>query len=259
MNTIEVPDLATIAVNLRRAWDIKRACRPTWESPISPSSSARGTRAATESMTTTSIEFERTNISAISRACSPLSGWETSKLSMSTPSFCAYSASRACSASMKAAVPPAFWAWAMIDKDRVVLPEDSGPKTSMTRPRGTPPMPMAKSTASEPVGIAAMPRISCWPRRMMAPLPNWRSIWPRVFSSARTLSRLGGVLLMSRLLQGEERSTRLGCAAGAGISYTRPDLGSWLGGEELRVIGIEICARQHPRHISRSASGSQEA
>ena len=34
-------------VSLRKAWLIKRAWRPTWESPISPSSSARGTSAAT--------------------------------------------------------------------------------------------------------------------------------------------------------------------------------------------------------------------
>jgi hypothetical protein len=34
-------------VSLRSAWLIRRACRPTWLSPISPSSSARGTSAAT--------------------------------------------------------------------------------------------------------------------------------------------------------------------------------------------------------------------
>ena len=37
---------------------MSRACRPTCESPISPSSSARGTSAATESMTTTSTAFD---------------------------------------------------------------------------------------------------------------------------------------------------------------------------------------------------------
>jgi hypothetical protein len=35
----------------------------------------------------------------------------------------------------------------------VVLPEDSGPKISMTRPRGMPPTPSAISSPSEPVGI----------------------------------------------------------------------------------------------------------
>ena len=62
---------------------------------------------------------------------------------MSTPSFLAYSASSACSASMNAAMPPARCASAMTCSASVVLPDDSGPKTSTTRPRGKPPMPMA--------------------------------------------------------------------------------------------------------------------
>ena len=37
-------------MSLRSAWDIKRAWSPMWVSPISPSISARGTRAATESI-----------------------------------------------------------------------------------------------------------------------------------------------------------------------------------------------------------------
>jgi hypothetical protein len=45
-------------VSLRSDWLISRACRPTCESPISPSISARGTSAATESTTSTSIAFE---------------------------------------------------------------------------------------------------------------------------------------------------------------------------------------------------------
>ena len=64
---------------------ISRAWSPTWESPISPSISARGTRAATESITTTSSAPDRTSMSAISRPCSPVSGWEISSSSMSTP------------------------------------------------------------------------------------------------------------------------------------------------------------------------------
>ena len=76
-------------VSLRSAWLIRRACRPTWESPISPSSSARGTRAATESTTSTSMAPERTSVSAISSACSPASGCEISSSSILTPSFLA--------------------------------------------------------------------------------------------------------------------------------------------------------------------------
>ena len=71
--------------SLRRAWLMSRASRPTWESPMSPSISARGVRAATESTTTTSMAPERTRASQISRPCSPVSGWEMSMESMSTP------------------------------------------------------------------------------------------------------------------------------------------------------------------------------
>src|SRR4249919_786639 len=44
---------------------MSRACSPTWVSPISPSISARGTRAATESITTSDSAPERTSMSAI--------------------------------------------------------------------------------------------------------------------------------------------------------------------------------------------------
>ena len=70
----------------RMAWDMRRASMPTTVSPTSPSSSARGIRAATESTTSTSMAPERTRDSAMSRACSPVSGWEISRLSISTPS-----------------------------------------------------------------------------------------------------------------------------------------------------------------------------
>ncbi len=63
-----------LAVNLRNACDISLACKPILESPISPSISARGVRAATESITIMSIAPERIRLSAISKACSPLSG-----------------------------------------------------------------------------------------------------------------------------------------------------------------------------------------
>ena len=66
-------------------------------------------------------------MSAISSACSPVSGWLTSSASVSTPSARAYSGSRACSASMKAATPPAAWALATACSATVVLPELSGP------------------------------------------------------------------------------------------------------------------------------------
>ena len=72
-----------------RAWDIKRACIPMVAMPISPSSSAFGTRAATESTTMTSSALERASVSQMVRASSPESGCETSKSFRFTPSFLA--------------------------------------------------------------------------------------------------------------------------------------------------------------------------
>ena len=100
-------------VSLRSAWLISRACRPTWLSPISPSSSAFGVSAATESIATTASAPERISSSAISSACSPVSGCDTSRSSMLTPIFLAYAGSIACSASMKAQIPPRRWASAI--------------------------------------------------------------------------------------------------------------------------------------------------
>ena len=82
-------DLLITAVSFLSACDISLACRPTWDSPMSPSISALGTSAATESTTTMSMAPERTIVSVISRACSPLSGWEMYRLSTSTPIFLA--------------------------------------------------------------------------------------------------------------------------------------------------------------------------
>ena len=50
MKTTQAPEREMAAVSLRSAWDMRRACRPGSESPMSPSSSARGTSAATESI-----------------------------------------------------------------------------------------------------------------------------------------------------------------------------------------------------------------
>ena len=159
-------------MSLRRAWLMSRACKPMWLSPISPSISAFGVSAATESTTTTSMALDRTSVSTISNACSPVSGWEMSRSSMFTPSFLAYSGSSACSASTNAAMPPSFWTSAIMCCASVVFPEDSGPKISTTRPRGTPSTPSARSSDRQPVGMVSMIMRLDSPNRIMAPSPN---------------------------------------------------------------------------------------
>src|SRR4029077_15799152 len=78
---------------------------------------------------------------------------------------------------MKAAWPPSFWASAITCKVSVVLPPDSGPYTSTTRPRGNPPTPSAASLEIEPVGITFTgARTARFPRRMIEPLPYCFSI-----------------------------------------------------------------------------------
>src|SRR3569623_1312515 len=81
MKITRVLERLMLAVSLRSACDISRACRPTWESPISPSISALGVSAATESTTTTSTAPERTSISVLSSACSPVSGCDRGRSS----------------------------------------------------------------------------------------------------------------------------------------------------------------------------------
>jgi hypothetical protein len=93
-------------------------------------------------------------LSTISSACSPVSGCEMRRSSIFTPSFFAYSGSSACSASMKSADAAFLLRFGDDMEESVVLPELSGPKISMMRPRGKPPMPSAQSTPIEPVGMA---------------------------------------------------------------------------------------------------------
>ena len=184
MKIAVVPVLLSAPVILRSAWLISRACRPTWLSPISPSISARGTSAATESMTMRSSAPERTSMSAISSACSPVSGWETSRASVSTPSFFAYSGSSACSASMKAAMPPACCALATACRARVVLPRGLR-AVDLDHAAARQPADAERDVERDGPGGDDLDRGSAAsPRRITAPLPNCFSIWARARSRA---------------------------------------------------------------------------
>ena len=78
---------------------------------------------------------------------------------------------------MNAAMPPFFCASAITCRAIVVLPDDSGPKISLIRPRGNPPIPMAASSEMEPVEITATGTIASFePSRRIEPFPNCFSI-----------------------------------------------------------------------------------
>ena len=156
---------------------------------MSPSISALGTSAATESITTTSIAPLLTSVSHISSASSPVSGCDTYSSSTSTPRFSAYTGSSACSASINAAVPPSFCASAIMCSAIVVLPDDSGPYISIILPLGMPPTPRARSSSKQPEGIVDTDILdAASPNLIMAPLPKSFSIWLSAISNAFSFS-----------------------------------------------------------------------
>src|SRR5689334_13945462 len=85
---------------------------------------------------------------------------------------------------MNAAMPPRRWASAITCWQTVVLPDDSGPKISVIRPRGMPPTPSARSSAMEPVGIESTLCRSAEPSFMIEPRPNCFSIARMAASTA---------------------------------------------------------------------------
>src|SRR6266849_11129148 len=105
---------------------------------------------------------------------------------------------------MKAAVPPVFWASAIVCSMSVVLPDDSGPKISMTRPRGSPPTPSARSSPREPVGMTGTSvGISAVPSFIIEPLPNCFSIWAIARSMARFFSSFSAIVFSSMQMSPE--------------------------------------------------------
>src|SRR3989339_2023033 len=87
---------------------------------------------------------------------------------------------------MKAA-EPVFWALATIWRASVVFPDDSGPYISMILPRGTPPIPSAKSRDGAPVGIAATSTLFTSPSFIIDPSPKRSLISLTVSSSIASL------------------------------------------------------------------------
>src|ERR1700743_1715875 len=90
---------------------------------------------------------------------------------------------------MKAQMPPFFCPSATVCSASVVLPDDSGPEISTTRPFGRPPTPSAISSPSEPEEtVSTSIERSFLPSFITEPLPNWRSIWESAADRALVLS-----------------------------------------------------------------------
>jgi len=102
-----------LEVSFLSAWLISRACRPICGSPISPSISAFGVKRGTESI---DDHVDRTpsapGMSAISNACSPVVGLGNQQFLDLDAQLRGVLRIERVSASMKAAVPPIFCAWA---------------------------------------------------------------------------------------------------------------------------------------------------
>jgi hypothetical protein len=85
-------------------------------------------------------------------------------------------------------------------KDRVVLPEDSGPNISIILPLGIPPTPRAISRPSDPVGTTFTFTLGVSPNFMIAPSPNFVWILFKVFSRTVLLPSLSPFFSLSFFL-----------------------------------------------------------
>src|SRR5262245_60804531 len=143
---------------------------------------------------------------------------------------------------MKAATPPRRWASAMTCWQTVVLPDDSGPKISVIRPRGMPPTPSARSRAMEPVGMDSTCWRSCEPSFMIEPRPNCFSIARIAASTALPRSPFARAALRSSVIA-MVRSLLIAPETGRPTDPDRPVAGSALVGllfvlDRLRLAGL---------------------
>ena len=166
---------------------------------------------------------------------------------------------------MNAHTPPSFCASARTWYTSVVLPEDSGPKTSTMRPRGMPPMPSARSSDSAPVGMAlTLTWAPSSPIRMTLPLPNWRSICVsapcsaslRAFAAFSSVTGMGGEGLSSRSGSTAKSAGCIGRNEDAtdGLATTRHD-----GVTSLRHGSDNSCALDHQRTNHPGGASSHKA
>ena len=139
---------------------------------------------------------------------------------------------------MKATTPPRCCASARTCWQSVVLPDDSGPKISVIRPRGMPPTPRARSRAIEPVGMKSTYCRSAEPSFMIDPRPNCFSIdedrrVDRACRAPRSIAR--AVALVRAALSGHRHRGPRSCPLLAGVVGDGPRGDQPSSGSSLRV------------------------
>ena len=203
MKTRRSCDLATMPVSLRSACDISRACRPTWAVAHLPLQLGAGHQRR-HRVDDDDVDRVR-SAPASRRSPAPARRCRAGRPAgrrCRRRACAAYSASSACSASMKAATPPlllrlarrAAPAWSCRERLRAVDLHDPAAREAADAE--------GRSTAMEPVEIAGTSRRIPLPRRMIEPLPNWRSIWVSALSTALSLSLRESAMPAPLLFQG---------------------------------------------------------
>lgn len=152
MKTTTQFDLEIAPDSFRSACDISRACRPTWEAPHIAVDLALGNERG-DRIDDHALDGARADerLGDFQRLLAAVRLGHEQRIDVHAQRLGVDGVERMGSASMNAASPPAFCTSPMMCSATVVLPDDSGPYISMMRPLGTPPMPSAISSDSDPV------------------------------------------------------------------------------------------------------------
>ena len=177
-------------VSLRSAWLISRACRPTWLSPISPSISASGTSAATESIDD-DVDRARAHqrVGDLERLLAGVGLGDQQLVEVDAQLAGVGRVERVLGVDEGAGAAGllglgdgrAAPAWS--------CPSFRARRSRRSRPRGRPPTPSAMSRPSEPVETVSISTVPvAWPSFITEPLPKARSICAIAASRARCRS-----------------------------------------------------------------------
>ena len=217
-------------VSFRIACDIRRACSPTWVSPISPSISARGTSAATESITT-SVERARAHehVGDLERLLAAVGLGDEELVDVDPERTRVGGIERVLGVDERRDPAGPLGLGDDVQADRGLARALRARRPRRCARGGCRRSPSARSSESDPVGIDPISTfIGCSPSFITAPLPCCFSICWSVTSSILSRSTRssfrpgptpeGALPARDRVSAPDERSSTL--ATGSDISYT---------------------------------------